>query len=96
MIHKSMPSVQSSPAQYSAVFPDVVRFEPKRDRYGIIVGWDLNNIREPYRKNFKSEEHYLRWKRWCEVNYTTGTLLHGKDYRAWLAELELAYYGSKG
>ena len=64
MIHKSMPSVQSSPAQYSAVFSDVVRFEPKRDRYGIIVGWDLNNIREPYRKNFKSEEHYLRWKRW--------------------------------
>ena len=52
-----MPSVQSSPAQYSAVFSDVVRFEPKRDRYGIIVGWDLNNIREPYRKNFKSEEH---------------------------------------
>jgi|TARA_B100001287_G_C22610480_1_gene494893 hypothetical protein len=89
MVLKSMPSVQSSPAQYSAVFPDVVRYAPKRDRYGVIVGWDLDNIREPYRKNFKSEEHYQRWKRWCEVNYTVGSLLHGKDYRAWLAELNL-------
>ncbi len=84
-----MSPVQSSPAQFSVAFPDVVRYVPKRDRYGIILGWDLDNIREPYRKNFKSEDHYLRWKRWCEMNYGIGSLLHGKDYRAWLTESHL-------
>ena len=82
-----MPSVQSS--QFSVAFPDVVRYAPKRDRYGVIMGWDLDNIREPYRKNFKSEDHYLRWKRWCEVNHGIGYSLHGKNYRAWLTELNL-------
>jgi hypothetical protein len=82
-----MPGVSSS--MFSVAFPDVVRYSPMRDRYGMIIGWDLENIREPYRKNFKSEEHYLRWKRWCESNYDMGLLLSGKDYRAWLAELNL-------
>lgn len=82
-----MPGVSSS--MFSVAFPDVVRYSPMRDRYGMIIGWDLENIREPYRKNFKSEEHYLRWKRWCESNYNMGLLLSGKDYRAWLAELNL-------
>tara|TARA_A100001234_G_scaffold29308_1_gene22849 strand:+ start:526 stop:942 length:417 start_codon:yes stop_codon:yes gene_type:complete len=82
-----MPGVNSS--MFSVAFPDVVRYSPTRDRYGMIIGWDLENIREPYRKNFKSEEHYLRWKRWCESNYDMGRLLSGKDYRAWLAELNL-------
>ena len=82
-----MPGVSSS--MFSVAFPDVVRYSPMRDRYGMIIGWDLENIREPYRKNFKSEEHYLRWKRWCDSNYNMGLLLSGKDYRAWLAELNL-------
>ena len=82
-----MPGVSSS--VFSVAFPDVVRYSPMRDRYGMIIGWDLENIREPYRKNFKSEEHYLRWKRWCESNHNMGLLLTGKDYRAWLAELNL-------
>ena len=89
MVLNSMPSVQSSPAQYTVVMSDLVRHTPIRDRYGVIVDWDLDNIREPYRKNFKSEDHYTRWKRWCDTNYTIGSLLHGKDYRAWLAEMEL-------
>ena len=38
MVLKSMPSVQSSPAQYSAVFPDVVRYAPKRD--AMVLSWD--------------------------------------------------------
>lgn len=85
-IHKNMSSVQSSPAQYTVVFPDIVRYAPIRDRYGVILGWDYNNIRESYRKNFKSEGHYLRWKRWCESCYNVATHLRGRNYRAWLTE----------
>ena len=49
-----MPGVSSS--MFSVAFPDVVRYSPMRDRYGMIIGWDLENIREPYRKNWKREE----------------------------------------
>lgn len=84
-----MNPTQSHLTQFSVIMSDVVRHTPIRDRYNFIVGWDLEKIREPYRKNFKSEDHYIRWKRWCGANYTIGSLLHGRDYRAWLAEMEL-------
>ena len=85
----SMAFAQSPDTQFTALFSDVTRYAPVRDRYGMIVDWDFDKIREPYRKSFKSEDHYMRWKKWCDANTDIGNLLYGKDYRAWLVEMDL-------